>query len=497
MLMENSQVTIVVVPRERFSYAQRSLTSIYTHTTFPFELIYIDAGTPAPVRQFLGSEAERKGFRLLSAPGYLSPNQARNLGWREVQTKYTVFLDNDALVTPGWLDALARCAEETEAWVVGPLYLIGEIERQTIHMAGGRVHIKEHHGKRVLYDEQYLFERRLSDVQVPLQRQPWDYVEFHCMLVRTDLLDRLGPLDEKLLSLHEHIDLGLSVRNAGGAVYLEPKAVTSYVPPPPCEWWDLPYFMLRWSEAWNLATVRHFNQKWGVSALLWFNEKSTPDTEETIIKFARGHRRFMTGLRAPADGAGYRPELPSEQAELMIAMFLALDRDCFDLTLKTENQDVIETMAALGPQQIFQRLPQVLQEADEKKLNILIQPVSSGQTREPALLRVDELDHAATRELKSYAFLTLETSPEHFQCWLAVDRSHWRDGASLRKLVGQAATENGGHLAGSKNVRREFRQSTGSYPTVRLVEAATGLLVSVHQLEKTELLPYLWSSHMF
>jgi hypothetical protein len=113
--------------------------------------------------------------------------------------------------------------------------------------------------------------------------------------MRTEILQRLGPLDEKLLSLHEHIDIGMAVREAGGSVYIEPRAVTSYVPPPPYEWFDVPYCMLRWSEVWNLATVRHFNAKWGVSALRWFSEKSVPDSEETIIKFARGHRRFLTG----------------------------------------------------------------------------------------------------------------------------------------------------------------------------------------------------------
>ena len=143
-------------------------------------------------------------------------------------------------------------------------------------------------------------------------------------------------MDEELLSQHEHIDFCLSVRDAGGSVYIEPKAVTSYVPPPPCEWSDLPYFMLRWSETWNLATIRHFNQKWGVSAVRWLGDESTLDAEDTIVRWSRGHRRLMTGLRVPTEGMDYRPELPLEQAQLMVAMFLSVDRDCFDLTLTTE-----------------------------------------------------------------------------------------------------------------------------------------------------------------
>jgi GT2 family glycosyltransferase len=304
-----SQVTLVVVPRERFSFARRSLMNIYQNTESPFDLIYVDAGAPAPLRTFLEEESRRRGFRIISVDRYLSPNRARNLGWREVKTKYTVFIDNDALVKPGWLEALVRCANETEAWVVGPLYLIGELEKATIHLAGGALHLEERDGRRVLYDEQYLFETKLDQVRDPLQRAAWDYAEFHCMLVRTDVLQHLGPLDERLLSLHEHIDLCMAVRQAGGSVYIEPRAVTSYVPSPPYEWSDLPYFMLRWSEAWSLATVRHFNEKWGVSALRWFGEKRVPEGEETIIKFARGHRRFMSGLSFSNGEPDHQPTL--------------------------------------------------------------------------------------------------------------------------------------------------------------------------------------------
>ena len=141
------------------------------------------------------------------------------------------------------------------------------------------------------------------------------------MLVRTDVLDRIGPLDEELRSLHEHIDLGLSVRKAGGSVFIEPKALTSYVPPPPGEWWDLPYFMLRWSEEWNSASVRHINHKWGYSGLGWLGDKNPPKgDEDTIVRFGRGHRRLMTGLRPNSDDL--MSVLPIEQAELMVALLL-------------------------------------------------------------------------------------------------------------------------------------------------------------------------------
>jgi hypothetical protein len=306
-------------------------------------------------------------------------------------------------------------------------------------------------------------------------------------------------LDEGLLSVHEHIDFCLAVRNAGGSVYLEPKAVTTYVPPPPCKWWDLPFFMLRWSEEWNLATARHFNEKWGVSCVLHISDKSNSTLEDTIIRFARGHRRLMTGLRV-SESDDDRPELPLEQAELMVAMFQSVDRDCFDLTLMTDGESVIQSASGLSPQALLERLPRMLQEAEEKDLNVTVRPLSQERPHEPALVRVDDLDSEKLRNVQPYAFLTLETQPQRYQCWLAVDKGNWRSAATLRRLAAPwegANSNSSARLAGSKNVSQKYRHLDGSSHRVRLVEACTGLLNTIGQLESKGVLPYLGHSLIY
>jgi hypothetical protein len=494
----NPQVTIVVVPRERFSHSERSLINIYENTSCAFKLAYVSAGTPAPIKRYLEYESQRNGFQLISTNRYLTPNQARNLGLREVNTKYVVFLDNDALVTPGWLEALLECAEETGAWVVGPLYLIGELARGTIHMAGGKLHIRELQGKRILVEEQSLLNMPLFEVTFPLRREPSDYMEFHCMLVRTDIFDRIGSFDEDLLSVHEHIDFCLAVRNAGGSIYVEPKAVTTYIPPPPCEWWDIPYYMLRWSEAWNLASVRHFNKKWGVSSVRHISDKSSLDREDTIIRFARGRRRLLTGLRVSPEEKGYWPEQPLEQAELMVAMFQSVDRDCFDLALTTNDGSVVQSALALDPQEMVDRLPHVLRESEDRNLNVMIRPRDQGRHDEPILVRLDDLSTEDTGRIKRYAFMTLETSPNHYQCWIAVDRNILQTVPTLSRLAPRTATETSANhfvrLAGSPCVEPQLRQPDGRYPRVQFVEGVIGFLATARQLEGSEIQPFLFSS---
>jgi hypothetical protein len=496
--MSNPLVTIIVVPRERFSHSERSLANIYENTSCPFNLTYVSAGAPPRIQRHLERESEEKGFHLIRVPRYLSPNRARNLALREIDTKYVVFLDNDALVMPGWLEALVQCAEETRAWVAGPVYYIGEFARGIVHMAGGTVHIEEREGKRILYEEQYHLNTPRAEVRNPLRRQRCGHLEFHCILARTDVFERLGPLDEQLLSVHEHIDFCMGVRKAGGSVFLEPGAVTTYIAPPPCKWWDLPFFMLRWSDEWNLSTARHFNKKWGVSCVLHISDKSNQTLEDTIIRFGRGHRRLMTGLRV-SDRDDDRPESPLEHAELMLAIFQSVDRDRFDLALTADDGKVVQAASTLGPQAVLERLPAALQEGEARNLNVSLRPVSQEHPLGPALLCLDNLDSEKLRSVQSYALLTLETEPQRYQCWLAVDQGNWRSAAALRRLAPRKGAGSDGytHLAGSINVSAKRPGLRGAPCRVKLVEASTGLLNTTGQLEARGVLPHLAHSLVY
>ena len=110
-------------------------------------------------------------------------------------------------------------------------------------------------------------------------------MELHCLLARTEIFDRLGPLDEGLRAVFEHCDLCLCVRENGGEVYLEPQSVVSYVSPPPLAWSDVPYFTLRWSEEWLQASVERFRAKWSLDL--------TDPRFDSTVNFGRWHRRIL------------------------------------------------------------------------------------------------------------------------------------------------------------------------------------------------------------
>lgn len=277
--MIEPQVTIVVSPRERFSCTRESLESIYEHTQEPFKLVYVDGNSPGSTKRYLQQQAQEKNFHLVRTNYYLAPNHARNIGLSYVDTKYVVFVDNDVVVTPGWLSHLVECAEATAATVVGPLMCQkmsqDEPLHEIIHFAGGESHVFcDVKGRRRLREKMYLQGKRVSEVGDRLKRQPTELAEFHCVLVRTAIFKQIdGKLDEEMLNTKEHLDFCLEVAQLGGKIYFEPNCVVTYVPGPPLELTDVPYYMLRWSDAWVVRSLNRLQDKWNLVEDSYFTNR--------------------------------------------------------------------------------------------------------------------------------------------------------------------------------------------------------------------------------
>lgn len=273
MILE-PKVTIIVVPRERFSCTQESLESIYEHTTIPFHLIYVDGNSPEKIHNYLNQQSQEKKFQLLRTDYYLTPNQARNLGLSYVKTPYLVFIDNDVIVSKGWLKALLTCAEETNAAVVGPLMCQEKPLHEIVHFAGGESHIwVDKTGRKRLREKMYKQGQKVQDLLPKLQRTETELAEFHCVLVRRNIFDKIGVLDEALMNTKEHLDFCMTVREKGEKVFFEPSCLVTYTFGEPLEWSDLHYYMLRWSNAWTLSSLHRLRDKWQLSEDGYFTSK--------------------------------------------------------------------------------------------------------------------------------------------------------------------------------------------------------------------------------
>jgi hypothetical protein len=65
----------------------------------------------------------------------------------------------------------------------------------------------------------------------------------------------------------------MNVARNGGSVYFEPASLVTYVPTSPLKFSDLHYYMLRWSDAWELESLSRIRQKWNLAEDGYFQHK--------------------------------------------------------------------------------------------------------------------------------------------------------------------------------------------------------------------------------
>lgn len=263
--MSYPQVTLIVVPNQCFNYTQRSLESIYKYTDIPFKLIYVDGYSPSKVKQYLEVQSQQKGFRLIRTEKYVSPNQARNIALKHVDTEYVVFINNDVLVTADWLDNLMRCAQKTSASAVSPVCLQGTAESLAIHSAGGCLEFQYKDGNLDLFEERSFVKNYFDKVQPLLICKPTQIISFNCVLLHSSILNKIGKLDENLISFGQEIDFSLSLFAVGGTIYLEPESIINYLPVRELKLSDMPYYLLIWNYVWKRRSINYFQEKWGLA----------------------------------------------------------------------------------------------------------------------------------------------------------------------------------------------------------------------------------------
>jgi hypothetical protein len=65
----------------------------------------------------------------------------------------------------------------------------------------------------------------------------------------------------------------MTIAEAGGTVYFEPDSLVTYVPGPPLELTDMHFYMLRWSNAWTMASLDRLREKWDLATDGYFKHK--------------------------------------------------------------------------------------------------------------------------------------------------------------------------------------------------------------------------------
>jgi GT2 family glycosyltransferase len=258
-------VTVVISAREGHWLAEQSLLSVLADDAAPFKLLYIDTLSPPGVAERIAALAAAHDFKFVRHDEWIAPAAARALAMAKIDTRYVAFVDNDVLVERGCLAKLLACAEDTGAGLVGPLYLQAGAGREpSIHMAGGVLEWTASEPRALTWEGHRLLDAPL-DAAAALGREEVDFLEFHFLLARTDLVKRPGALSEDVLLVHEHIDLALAAREQGLTVWMAPEARVTYLAFAPQRLQDIAFFRRRWDIEACEASLAAFARRWPIA----------------------------------------------------------------------------------------------------------------------------------------------------------------------------------------------------------------------------------------
>ena len=207
------RVSIVMPVYNKFAYTAACLRSLAEHAgDIAFEVIVVDDGsvdaTPKRLAEVSGIQVVRNAQNL----GFVG---SCNAGAQRARGEFVCFLNNDTVVTAGWLDALVRCFDELPDCGLAGAKLV---------YPDGRL---QESGGIVFNDGSGWNYGRFEDPADPRFnfRREADYCSGAAILLRRALLRQLGGFDARYApAYYEDTDLAFAVRAAGKRVYVEPQA---------------------------------------------------------------------------------------------------------------------------------------------------------------------------------------------------------------------------------------------------------------------------------
>jgi GT2 family glycosyltransferase len=211
-------VSVVMVTYNAVDWARQALQALSEHTESSYELIVVDNASSDGTAEMLAAELEQATVVLNERNrGF---GAANNQGAARAVGRYLLFLNDDALVRPGWLPPLLERIESNgHIGAVGPrlLNLDGSLQISGALLARSGSTLELGYGE---------------DAEAPGYRFPRvvDYLSGACLLVRRSAFDEVGGFDPVYeLAYFEDADLCLSLADRGYRTLYEPRSSVTHV----------------------------------------------------------------------------------------------------------------------------------------------------------------------------------------------------------------------------------------------------------------------------
>lgn len=278
-------VSIVVVNHDGADQIGACLSSLLASPDTPFEIFAVDNASSDDSLEVIGTLAARH-------PRIEVVANAQNVGYAgalnrvlpRCRGRYIGLFNMDVVAEPGWLAPLVRCLDDMPGVAaVNPLLLLADAER--VNATGLDLHVTG-----------LAWNRDLGRPRRDIPAAPFavDGLQGAAFLIRRDVLDRLGGLDERGFLYHEDVWLSWVLRSMDLRVMCAPASVLRH--DYHLSMHPEKLYLLERNRWWLLATALGWGSRLRIYPLL-------ASTELMLLGYAllRGPRFVWAKLRAMRD----------------------------------------------------------------------------------------------------------------------------------------------------------------------------------------------------
>jgi len=202
--------SIIILTFNEIKYTKQCFDSITKYTSEPYEIVFIDNGsTDGTVKWLRELAIKNQNIKIFENKTNLGFAKGCNQGINLASGEYVLLLNNDIIVTEGWLSGMLECLQKDSfSGIVGPM---------TNNISGSQ-RVVDYKDISVdnLPEYSKVFRERNRNRRIFIRR-----IAGFCMLFRYDLIRKIGMLDESFGSgNYEDDDICLRAILAGYKNYI-------------------------------------------------------------------------------------------------------------------------------------------------------------------------------------------------------------------------------------------------------------------------------------
>lgn len=230
----NCDLSVIIVNFNTKALLQQCLKSIYeTQLSGSFEVIMVDNASKDGSIQIVREQFPQ--VKLIENQTNVGFSRANNIGIRIAKGRYLLLLNSDTVVLPGAIDNLVKFLEERQnIAAVGPMLLNNDesLQRSWFDFPSAFktfshiVELSPFLYKLANIDciKTFFQTNRKPAFMIKQVHEPMcvDYLSLACLLIRREVFESIGLLDEELFFYHEDCELGYRAYKKHLSIYYLP-----------------------------------------------------------------------------------------------------------------------------------------------------------------------------------------------------------------------------------------------------------------------------------